>query len=125
MDELDEIRKKKMERLRTMTSGEVLVLNDANLAEIVNKYPFVVVDCWAEWCGPCKTIAPIIEGLAREYSGRITFAKLNIDENMNTAMKYQISAIPTMLIFRGGAMAGQIVGALPKAHIEQKLQEYL
>ncbi len=125
MDELEAIRQKKMERLQTMTSGEVLVLDDNNLAETVREHPFVVIDCWAEWCGPCKMVAPIIEQLASEYAGRITFAKLNIDENMGTAMKYQISAIPTMLVFRNGEMAGQIIGALPKNHIEQKLQEFM
>ena len=125
MDELEAIRQKKMERLQTMTSGEVLVLDDNNLAETVREHPFVVLDCWAEWCGPCKMVAPVIEQLAKEYAGRITFAKLNIDENMGTAMKYQISAIPTMLVFRNGEMAGQIIGALPKNHIEQKLQEFM
>ena len=125
MDELEAIRQKKMERLQTMTSGEVLILDDKNLAEIVREHPFVVLDCWAEWCGPCKMVAPVIEQLAKEYAGRITFAKLNIDENMGTAMKYQISAIPTMLVFRNGDMAGQIIGALPKNHIEQKLQEFM
>ncbi len=125
MDELEAIRQKKMERLQTMTSGEVLILDDNNLAEIVREHPFVVLDCWAEWCGPCKMVAPVIEQLATEYAGRITFAKLNIDENMGTAMKYQISAIPTMLVFRNGEMAGQIIGALPKNHIEQKLQEFM
>ena len=125
MDELEAIRQKKMERLQTMTSGEVLVLDDNNLAETVREHPFVVLDCWAEWCGPCKMVAPVIEQLAKEYAGRITFAKLNIDENMGTATKYQISAIPTMLVFRNGEMAGQIIGALPKNHIEQKLQEFM
>jgi thioredoxin 1 len=125
MDELEAIRQKKMERLQTMTSGEVLVLDDNNLEETVREHPFVVLDCWAEWCGPCKMVAPVIEQLAKEYAGRITFAKLNIDENMGTAMKYQISAIPTMLVFRNGEMAGQIIGALPKNHIEQKLQEFM
>ena len=125
MDELEAIRQKKMERLQTMTSGEVLVLDDNNLAEIVREHPFVVLDCWAEWCGPCKMVAPVIEELAKEYAGRITFAKLNIDENMGTATKYRISAIPTMLVFRNGEMAGQIIGALPKNHIEQKLQEFM
>ena len=108
-----------------MTSGEVLVLDDNNLAETVREHPFVVLDCWAEWCGPCKMVAPVIEQLAKEYAGRVTFAKLNIDENMGTAMKYRISAIPTMLVFRNGEMAGQIIGALPKNHIEQKLQEFM
>lgn len=125
MDELEAIRQKKMERLQTMTSGEVLILDDNNLAETVSEHPFVVLDCWAEWCGPCKMVAPVLEQLAKEYAGRITFAKLNIDENMGTAMKYQISAIPTMLVFRNGEMAGQIIGALPKNHIEQKLQEFM
>ncbi len=125
MDEMEAIRQKKMERLQTMTSGEVLVLDDNNLAETVREHPFVVLDCWAEWCGPCKMVAPVIEQLATEYAGRITFAKLNIDENMGTATKYRISAIPTMLVFRNGEMAGQIIGALPKNHIEQKLQEFM
>jgi thioredoxin 1 len=125
MDELEAIRQKKMERLQTMTSGEVLVLDDNNLEETVREHPFVVLDCWAEWCGPCKMVAPVIEQLAKEYAGRITFAKLNIDENMGTATKYRISAIPTMLVFRNGEMAGQIIGALPKNHIEQKLQEFM
>ncbi len=125
MDELEAIRQKKMERLQTMTLGEVLVLDDNTLAEIVREHPFVVLDCWAEWCGPCKMVAPVIEQLAVEYAGRITFAKLNIDENMGTATKYRISAIPTMLVFRNGEMAGQIIGALPKNHIEQKLQEFM
>ena len=125
MDELEAIRQKKMERLQTMTSGEVLILDDNNLAETVSEHPFVVLDCWAEWCGPCKMVAPVLEQLAKEYAGRITFAKLNIDENMGTATKYRISAIPTMLVFRNGEMAGQIIGALPKNHIEQKLQEFM
>ena len=125
MDELEAIRQKKMERLQTMTSGEVLILDDNNLAETVREHSFVVLDCWAEWCGPCKMVAPVIEQLAVEYAGRITFAKLNIDENMDTATKYRISAIPTMLVFRNGEMAGQIIGALPKNHIEQKLQEFM
>lgn len=129
MDELEAIRKRKMERLQTMaskkTSGEVLILDDNNLTETVHEHPFVVVDCWAEWCGPCKMIAPIIAELAKDYAGRITFGKLNIDENMGVAMTYKINAIPTMLVFRNGALVGQIVGALPKNHIEQKLQEYM
>jgi len=128
MDELEAIRKRKMERLQTMaskTSGEVLILDDNNLTETVHEHPFVVVDCWAEWCGPCKMIAPIIAELAKDYAGRIIFGKLNIDENMGVAMTYKINAIPTMLVFRNGALVGQIVGALPKNHIEQKLQEYM
>lgn len=114
-----------MERLQKMTSGEVLILDDGNLEKTVSNHPLVVVDCWAEWCGPCKMVAPIIEGLANEYAGRITFGKLNIDENMSVAMKYRINAIPTMLVFKNGELVGQIIGALPKNHIERKLQEYM
>ncbi|HIE31053.1 MAG TPA: thioredoxin [Methanosarcinales archaeon] len=125
MDELEAIRKRKMERLQKMTSGEVLILNDGNLDETVQNHPLVVVDCWAEWCGPCKMIAPIIEELAKEYAGKVTFGKLNIDENMGVAMKYRINAIPTMLIFKNSKLSGQIVGALPKAHIKQKIEEHI
>jgi thioredoxin 1 len=85
----------------------------------------VVVDLWAPWCGPCKMIAPVIEELAAEYEGKIAFCKLNIDEHKGPAIEHQVMSIPTLLIFKDGAVADRIVGALPKEKIEEKLKSVL
>ena len=81
----------------------------------------VLVDFWAEWCGPCKMIAPFLDELATEMEGRVTVAKVNIDENPQTPRKYGVRGIPTMMLFRGGQMASMKVGAMPK----QKILEWL
>ncbi|HJH31497.1 MAG TPA: thioredoxin [Methanosarcinaceae archaeon] len=127
MDELEAIRKKKMEQIikaRELESypGKPVIVTDADFNQFILKYPLVVVDCWAEWCGPCRTLAPIIDELAVEYRGKIVFGKLNTDNNRTTAMQYRISSIPAMLVFKDGTFAGQIIGAVPKQHIVQQLQ---
>jgi thioredoxin 2 len=85
----------------------------------------VVLDCWAPWCGPCKMVAPILDQLAKEYAGRIKFAKLNTDENQRTAGQYSIQSIPTLLFFKGGKLVDRKVGALPKGEIERQLRSIL
>ena len=82
----------------------------------------VIVDFWAEWCGPCKMIAPVMEELSGEYSGKVKFAKLNVDFNPRTSAKYGVRSIPTLLIFKGGSPVGQVVGAVPKQMLKQKLE---
>src|SRR5712692_2594392 len=74
----------------------------------------VIVDFWAEWCGPCKAIAPVLEDLAQEYAGRVTMAKVNVDEHPSLAARYQVRSIPTLLFFKGGQVVDQVVGAVPK-----------
>ncbi|HEX8912305.1 MAG TPA: thioredoxin [Humisphaera sp.] len=84
----------------------------------------VLLDCWAPWCGPCRMIAPVMEELARSAAGRFVVAKLNTDENPETAGRYQIDAIPTMLIFKNGQLIDRLVGLQPKATIERKILAY-
>ncbi len=85
----------------------------------------VVLDCWAPWCGPCRMVGPVIDQLAREYAGRVKFAKLNTDENQATARQFSIQSIPTLLFFKGGRLVNRQVGALPKGEIERQLQSIL
>ncbi|MFC1550259.1 thioredoxin [Candidatus Neomarinimicrobiota bacterium] len=85
----------------------------------------VLVDFWAEWCGPCKVISPVVEQLATDYSGKIKFGKVNVDHNQQTAMKFGIRSIPSLLIFRNGTVVNQIIGAVPKASITKLLDEAL
>ena len=84
-----------------------------------------MVDFWAEWCGPCKMIAPILEELATEQAGTITVAKLNVDENPDLAMRYNVMSIPTLLVFKDGEIAKRLVGAKPKSALLQELSEFL
>jgi thioredoxin 1 len=103
-------------------------VSDANFqAEVLdasNTQP-VMVDFWAEWCGPCRALSPTVDAIAAERAGKLKVVKMNVDENMNTPGKYNVRGIPTLLIFKGGQVAEQIVGALPKANIEKVLERHL
>jgi thioredoxin 1 len=105
--------------------GKPIILSDATFSSEISKYPMMVVDFWAAWCGPCRMVAPIIEQLAKEYSGRVAFGKLNIDENPLTSSEFQVESIPTLLIFRDGEPVDGIIGAAPKHQIESKLKAHL
>ena len=85
----------------------------------------VLVDFWAEWCGPCKTIGPIVEEIAGDYAGKVKVGKVNVDFNNQVAMQYGIRSIPALLVFKGGAVANQIVGAVPKNNITEILDEVI
>ncbi len=89
--------------------------------EVIKSDNPVMVDFWAPWCGPCRMVAPIVEELAEEYDGKVEFVKLNTDDNPNTAVKYGIRSIPTLLVFKGGEPVGQIVGFRPKSDLKQRL----
>ena len=132
-DELEAIKHKKLAELqkeaatKAMMSSitEPIVLTDSNFASEVTKYPIMLVDFWAPWCGPCKMVSPIIEQLSREYSGRVAFGKVNVDENQRIAASFDIQSIPTLMIFKGGKAVDVIIGAMPKAQIEMKLKQQL
>jgi thioredoxin 1 len=103
-------------------STPVSTLTDATFDEVVNAATEpVVVDFWADWCGPCKTIAPVLEEIAVEQEGKVKITKLNVDENPNIAMKYQVMSIPTLLVFENGEVTKKIVGAKPKAALLAEL----
>lgn len=85
----------------------------------------VLVDFWAEWCGPCRMIGPLVEELSKEYEGKAVVGKLNVDENPGVASKYGIRSIPTLLVFKGGEVVDKIVGAVPKTMLAQKLDNQM
>ena len=93
--------------------------------EVINADTVVLVDFWADWCAPCKMIAPIVEDLAEEFDGKVKFAKLDVDSNPKSAMTYGVRGIPTLLIFNGGEAVGQVVGAVPKSVLKGRLEEAL
>lgn len=131
-DELAEIRRRKIEALMADTQDTevrelsgVTEVKDSTFEEFIKSAPIVIIDCWAPWCGPCRMISPIIEQLAEEFEGKIKFGKMNTDENERTPMKFNITAIPTMLVFKNGVQADRIVGAGNKDFMRQKFSKYL
>jgi thioredoxin 1 len=132
-DELEAIKQKKLAELQKAASAratmagltEPVVLTDSNFASEVARYPIMLVDFWAPWCGPCRMVGPIVEQLAREYSGKVAFGKLNVDDNQMVAGSFGIQSIPTMMILKAGKVVDVIVGALPNAQIEMKLKQHL
>ena len=104
----------------------VLEVSDATFdQEVLRSEQPVLVDFWAVWCGPCKAIAPIVDGVAATYAGKLKVAKVNVDENGATPSRYGIRGIPTLLLFKGGKVADQIVGYVPQNVIEEKVQRLL
>jgi thioredoxin 1 len=107
-------------------SGKYLMATDQNFkAEILDADKVALVDFWASWCGPCMMLGPVIEELAGEYEGKAIVAKLNVDDNPQTAAKYGIRSIPSMLIFKNGEVVDQMVGAMPKNMIAKKIDQYI
>lgn len=131
MDDLDEIRERKRQEL--MREAEAVEdwpsqptdVSDASFNDFIKRYRVVLVDCWAPWCGPCRMVAPIIDALAQEMKGKIAFGKLNTDLNPRTSMRFQIEAIPTMLVFKDEEMVDRIVGAKPKDDLARRLKAFL
>jgi thioredoxin len=108
-----------------MAAGIVTLTSNTFDETIAGSDTPVVVDFWAEWCGPCKMIAPILGEIAEEQQGNVTIAKLNVDENPDLAMRYGVMSIPTLLIFKDGEIAKKIVGAKGKGQLLQELDEFL
>lgn len=124
-DELDQIREKKRREMVMKLSGKeknpVILIDEAHFAEAVGTHPRLVIDFWAEWCGPCRMVSPVIEELASEFKDKVTFGKCNTDENPRAAARFGIEAIPTLLIFSQGKMIERVIGAYPRDALKEKI----
>ena len=126
-DELFRIREKRRMELEEQmkherVKGTVENIDEMHFSEFIATHPNVVVDFWAEWCGPCRRIAPLMDELATEFYGKVTFAKCNTDDNRRLATQFNIDAIPAMMIFSNGQLVDRIIGAYPKEAIREKIQ---
>jgi thioredoxin 1 len=108
------------------SADHIQTFTDGNFEESVIKAgELVLVDFWAEWCGPCKRLAPTVDALATDYAGKVTVGKLNVDDNPDTASKYQIRGIPALLLFKGGQIVESIVGLAPKDDLKKAIDKHL
>jgi thioredoxin 1 len=134
MSEDNELEQIKLRKIKAMldqavqtkyTTNHPLTLTDSNFDKTIKTNALLVVDFWAPWCGPCRTITPVIEQLAAEYAGKAAFAKMNIDENQTVPNAFGVMSIPTIVVFHNGKEVERLVGACPKAHIEAAFKKYL
>ncbi|PID66094.1 MAG: thioredoxin [Gammaproteobacteria bacterium] len=106
--------------------SNIVYVNDAGFTQLVQSSELpVLVDFWAEWCGPCRAIAPVLEELSEEFAGKAIIAKMNVDENQQTPAQYGIRSIPTLMLFKNGEVTETLVGALPKAQFVQLLNQHI
>ncbi len=125
-DELSQIREKRRREIEEKMKHEKMKASVENIDEMhfqqfITTNQYVVVDFWAEWCGPCRRIAPIMDELSMEFSGRVAFGKCNTDDNRHLAMQFNIDAIPAMMLFSKGQLVDRIIGAYPKEAIREKI----
>ncbi len=132
-DNIDMIRQKMMREIMekqnnkqvSQNNGKPKVLTDQTFASEIANNDVVVVDFWAEWCQPCRFVSPIVEQLARDYSGKAAFGKLNVDENPLVSNQFMIRSIPTIMFFKKGRLVDSQIGAVPRGVLEAKLRKYL
>ena len=109
-----------------MAGSHPVAVTDSTFQADVEQQPgLVLVDFWAEWCGPCRAIAPVLEQIAAEYAGKLKIAKLDVDANQQTPMRFNVRSIPTLLFFKGGKHVDTVVGSVPKAHLVGKITQHL
>ncbi len=134
MEDIENIKKKKFEELMKRIKERELkakypskpIYSDAdNFYDIINRYEFVIVDFYADWCYPCHMLSPIIEDLAKEYAGKVVFVKVNVDENQPLALKYNIMGVPTLVFLKNGREIDRVVGYAPKDYLKMKIERYI
>src|SRR5919108_3699634 len=108
-----------------MATEKIQTLTDANFEQTLNEGKLMLVDFWAEWCGPCRRLAPTVDELATDYDGKMVVAKMNVDENPATPMRFSIRGIPTLLLFRGGQLVEQVVGLADKQSLKVLLDKHV
>ncbi|MHA2358198.1 MAG: thioredoxin [Candidatus Heimdallarchaeaceae archaeon] len=132
-DELERIKREKLQKLMqddvpvvgTFPIEEMAELDDQTFQNFVNQSGIVVIDCWAAWCAPCRTMEPIMKQLAKEWAGKVTIGKLNVDQNPRVAMSYRIASIPNFLVFQDGKYLGNVVGAVGKKSFDKLFKKIL
>ncbi len=132
-EELRVINEKRMKKLQQIVNEkellknikEPLKLDDSNFASTINKYPLLLVDFWAPWCGPCRMMSPIIDQVGKEYIGKLVVGKVNVDENPHISGQFGISSIPTLILFKRGQVVNNIIGSVSKGRIDEMVRMHL
>ena len=132
-EELRIINEKRMKKLQQIVNEKELLknikeplnLDDSNFAQTINKYPLLLVDFWAPWCGPCRMMSPIIDQVGKEYIGKLVVGKVNVDENPNISGQFGISSIPTLILFKSGQAVNNIIGSVSKSRIDEMVKIHL
>jgi thioredoxin 1 len=132
-EELRIINEKRMKKLQQIVNEKELLenikepldLDDSNFAQTINKYPLLLVDFWAPWCGPCRMMSPIINQVGKEYIGKLVVGKVNVDENPNISGQFGISSIPTLILFKRGQAVNNIIGSVSKSRIDEMVKIHL
>jgi thioredoxin 1 len=122
MKKLQQIMNEK-ELLKNIT--EPLILDDSDFTQTINKFPLLLVDFWAPWCGPCRMMSPIIDQVGKEYQGKLVVGKVNVDENPNISRQFEISSIPTLILFKRGQAVNNIIGSVSKSRIDEMVRMHL
>ncbi|HET6717230.1 MAG TPA: thioredoxin [Nitrososphaeraceae archaeon] len=132
-EELRIINEKRMKKLQQIVNEKELLknikeplnLDDSNFAQTINKYPLLLVDFWAPWCGPCRMMSPIIDQVGKEYIGKLVVGKVNVDENPHISGQFGISSIPTLILFKRGQTVNNIIGSVSKSRIDEMVRMHL